>query len=74
MLDFNESEFIHLIDSIKPCCCFSNNEAHKKFNDWIKGQKDADGLFKEIKWIEYEDIKENYIYILPVDDYKQVIY
>lgn len=66
--DFNESEkneFINLINSVKPCFCFSDKETHEKFNEWIRNQKDIDDLFKKIEWYEYEGLEENYIYVIP---------
>jgi hypothetical protein len=73
LIDFNESEkneFIDLINSVKPCSCFSNKEAHEKFNEWIKEQKGIDGLFNEIGWYEYEGLEDKCVYIMPMGNGK----
>jgi hypothetical protein len=73
LIDFNESEknkFIDLINSVKPCVCFSNKESHEIFNKWLEEQTDVNGLFKKIEWYEYEGLEEKYIYVIPMGNGK----
>jgi hypothetical protein len=73
--DFNESEknkFINFINSVKPCCCFSDKETHEKFNELMREQKDIDDLFDKIKWYEYEGLEEKYVYVIPMGNGKNL--